>query len=307
MFNFTTTHVINNVDHNFVKKVDTAKGTDKAVRLVKGLDLNLDGIVGAYVNPAIEGIQAEFTPPALAAGERLKIELRPINPANSTFANALVDKNKILYVEGPVADVPAFFETARKFQLFLYGEELLVPDADPATKAVAAPGVDIVKVEKEVLGCNDLDCNMGLSTTLPQAWTYDCDVEVTPGKDEFGTYDWMIHNLRLPTGAHSAWMSLDSDEAPMPGCNYDQITIHYEQNRGILGMNAVGELSRSHTVHVLYVPTDSADGTAGTEATYIAGLLGANVQNPAIKADIEDGALSADTYVVKNDVTTEKV
>lgn len=269
MFNFTTTHVVN--DASFAKKVNN----DKTARLVRGLDLNLDGILAVYKTPAEEGTPAELkldALDALDAGERYKIELRPIDPANSTFANALVDKNKIIYVEGPIAinddGVPAICEAAKKFQLFLYGEELLVPDADPATKVVAAPGVDIVKVEKEVLN------STSGSVVKPEFWEVDSDFTddaVTPGKNEFGTYNWLIHNLRLPTGANMAWMNPNAEEMPIPGKKYTQYTIHYEQNRGILGMNAVGELSRSHTVHVFYVLADP-DPDQDQEAKFEAAL-----------------------------------
>ena len=62
------------------------------------------------------------------------------------------------------------------------------------------------------------------------------------GKEGFGTYPFLLHNLRLPTYARNRWLALNQDETPIVGAKYNQYTIYYCVNRGILGDNAVPTL-----------------------------------------------------------------
>lgn len=78
------------------------------------------------------------------------------------------------------------------------------------------------------------------------------------GKEGFGTYPFLLHNLRLPTYARNRWLGLNQDETPIVGAKYNQYTIYYCVNRGILGDNAVGDIVKSRTTHVFYVKQDLA-------------------------------------------------
>lgn len=78
------------------------------------------------------------------------------------------------------------------------------------------------------------------------------------GKEGFGTYPYLLHNLRLPTYARRRYLATNEDETPVIGAKYNQYTIHYCTNRGILGDNAVGDLVKSKTTHVFYVKQDLA-------------------------------------------------
>lgn len=76
------------------------------------------------------------------------------------------------------------------------------------------------------------------------------------GREGFGTSDFILHNLRIPTSANSRWLSVHEDERPVEGANYIQYTIHQCADRGPLGLNAVGQHVTSTTTHVLYVRED---------------------------------------------------
>lgn len=78
------------------------------------------------------------------------------------------------------------------------------------------------------------------------------------GKEGFGTYPFLLHNLRLPTYARRRYLATNEDETPVIGAKYNQYTIYYCANRGILGDNAVGDLVKSRTTHVFYVRQDLA-------------------------------------------------
>ena len=74
------------------------------------------------------------------------------------------------------------------------------------------------------------------------------------GKEGFGTYSYLLHNLRLPTTARSGAFAWNKEESPVPGVVYDEYVIRYCVNRGELGLNAVGDTVKSVTTHVIYVP-----------------------------------------------------
>ena len=78
------------------------------------------------------------------------------------------------------------------------------------------------------------------------------------GKEGFGTYSFLLHNLRLPTSSRTRAFGINQDETPIVGAKYNQYTIHYCANRGVLGLNAVGDTVKSVTTHVFYVKSDLA-------------------------------------------------
>lgn len=78
-------------------------------------------------------------------------------------------------------------------------------------------------------------------------------ITITSGNEGFGTYDWLLRNLRLPTMEQTRWNALYQDDRPIVGSTYTQYTLEYCENRGILGGDAVGEETKSVTTHVFYV------------------------------------------------------
>lgn len=76
---------------------------------------------------------------------------------------------------------------------------------------------------------------------------------VYKGREGFGTYSWILHNLRLPTDARTRFLGMNKEETPIPGELYNEYVIHYCVERGTLGNNAVGDQVTSHTTHVFYV------------------------------------------------------
>lgn len=91
----------------------------------------------------------------------------------------------------------------------------------------------------------------------------DNEVAITPGLEAFCDYNWIIHNLRLPTVAnYYPWSpSNRMGEMPVPGQQYTQFIIRICKERdGIMG-EIVGARGTSVTTHVLYVAgliTDSS-------------------------------------------------
>ena len=94
----------------------------------------------------------------------------------------------------------------------------------------------------------------------------DNEVPIIPGSEAFCDYNWIIHNLRLPTAAnYYPWSPANRmGEIPVPGQVYTQFIITIKKERdGIMG-EIVGARGVSVTTHVLYVAGAAALNTSVT-------------------------------------------
>lgn len=90
----------------------------------------------------------------------------------------------------------------------------------------------------------------------------------------FATADWLVENLRFPSYPNVRYAAKNSDEYPVAGQVYDQVSFQYAVERpGLGGLSAVGQKIESVTTHVLYIKHAEADtlaalfGTADTDKT----------------------------------------
>lgn len=79
----------------------------------------------------------------------------------------------------------------------------------------------------------------------------------------FATADWLIENLRFPSYPNVRYAAKNSDEYPVAGQVYDQVSFQYAVERpGLGGLSAVGQKVESVTTHVLYIKKGDADALA---------------------------------------------
>ena len=80
-------------------------------------------------------------------------------------------------------------------------------------------------------------------------------VTYTPNNVEFGTYEYLLHNLRLPTYANLRFTSPSAPEMPVPGVEYTQFSFAYCVPRGIHfgGLSVAGQTNHSTTLHTFFV------------------------------------------------------
>ena len=161
-------------------------------------------------------------------------------------------------------------ETIKKYSLLVYGEKLLRASNNGAFVTIEATNeyqrfkrVDLEKFEKTP----DEYPYSGKYTVIKSLSNLDSKTSTQlngttegffAGKEGFGTYSFLLHNLRLPTSARTRAFGINQDETPIIGAKYNQYTIHYCANRGVLGLNAVGDTVKSVTTHVFYVKSDLA-------------------------------------------------
>ena len=84
----------------------------------------------------------------------------------------------------------------------------------------------------------------------------DNEVPILPGLEAFCDYNWIIHNLRLPTLANTDFWAWTKPEQPVVGGEYDQFVIRICYDRDNIGGEVVGQRATSVTTHVLYVLDD---------------------------------------------------
>lgn len=71
--------------------------------------------------------------------------------------------------------------------------------------------------------------------------------------EPFGTYDYMIRNIELPTFANRAWLNPNEEQQPIAGGHYNQYTIVMQSEVGVQGMSHIGQVVEARTTHIFYV------------------------------------------------------
>ncbi len=269
MFNFTTTHVVNSNYDFSTNKALWSLGKDKD----ENVCLNIKGVNNFKAPNVTKIYKAPYTPPENAQVEidfgntnvtsavnkgdtlRLSIYIRLTQADQSSYyANDTQFKGRPFTVEIPwMGDAATTLKNAvkviRKYGLLVFEKELLKTEID-GNKLVLTATTEFqrfhtIKLEKYVEKENP----------FVEAWEeIDGVVKIVKeGKEGFGTYGWVLRNIKLPTNAHTQAFAPKQDEMPVPGAHYTQFTIHYCVNRGPLGLNAVGDTVKSVTTSVFYV------------------------------------------------------
>ena len=241
-----------------------------------------------------------------------------MNSQDSFYANDLVYKGKPLYVEfyakkgEAAADVAKRVKAiADKYMLFTAGEKIL--DVTVNGSEVTFTGVTGYQVIKKAAlqvfnpEAKTIDCcaNQGdyedVLIGVPVTYTTnatgvvtledtkmneagekvalaDNEVPIAPGIEAFCDYNWLIHNLRLPTLANTYFWAPTKLEMPVPGQQYTQIIVRLIKERDGIAGEVVGQRATSVTTHVLYVAglKTQAGSAAKTVVDAFTTLLGAD-------------------------------
>lgn len=291
MFNFTTTHVINSNYDFSTNKALWSLGKDengKATLHIKGVNnfksSNVEKVYKApYTDPKMAQVEIDFSElagmtPALKKNDtiRLSIYIRLTEADQSSYyANDTRYKGRPFTIEfpwlGSAADtLKNVLKLIRKYGLLVFEKEV-VKTSTKGTKLVLTAVNEFqrfhtVKLEK-FLDPKELYVKEWEEITEDGLVTV-----VEKGVEGFGTYGWVLRNIKLPTHQHTTAFAPKQDEMPVPGAHYNQYTIHYCVNRGPLGLNAVGDTVKSVTTSVFYVNTallgsdiDMSDEVVGTD------------------------------------------
>lgn len=266
MFQFTTTTIINE-NKDFTSGKVLFEGSDGVLKIKRHNNFKKENVLAIYKRAATDPKLAKvsFTiPGTLKAGfYRVALYVRLSGNNNSYYANDFVFKGKPFYIEFEVKTdnetattvAARIVENARKYMLMVYENDLLKVSNSGATLNIEA--VDeyqrFTKADIEMF-----NSKAGIEAMGGYFGQYESLIKgnVTEvGAEGFGTFTQLVKDLRLPTAANTRWTKIVQDETPIPGAKYNQYTIYYCVNRGVLGGDAVGEVVKSRTTHVFYVNT----------------------------------------------------
>lgn len=211
---------------------------------------------------------------------------------DSFYANDFVYKGKPLYIEFPIkaddeaADVATrIVKIANKYMLFMTEEKILDITADQGKVTIeGVNGYQVIKkavLQKYDPDAKKIDCcstngdYVDIITGVPVTYTVgnngtvtvgtqtldsdglrdlaDNEVAIEPGIEAFGDYNWIIHNLRLPTAANTGFWAPTKREMPVVGGEYVQFIVRMCKERDGIAGEVVGQRATSVTTHVLYV------------------------------------------------------
>ena len=328
MFQFTTTNVINSDKDLTTGKPlwvtkDASGGNPASLNIKRVNNFISTNVIAIYKAVASDAENAKVTFDFAQVGGnpgdvfRLHIYVGLSQASQSSlYANDLQWKGKpfsVDFVWGTNATdtVTKLVKTINKYSAMVYNKKLLNVTNNGTYITIEA--VDeyqrfkFVNIEKFDAGAYHGMGEYNVVRSLDNLTKKNSNAEVAAtaegyfvGKEGFGTYPFLLHNLRLPTYARNRWLGLNQDETPIVGAKYNQYTIYYCVNRGILGDNAVGDIVKSRTTHVFYVKQDLATafetalGKVGTVIT----VSGKGTPDP--------GTIAGDVDTLQQDVAQLK-
>lgn len=282
MFKWTNTLIVNsNLDSSGKAKwsaqpEDTGSGVVGSFEFKRVNKFLKPNVVHIYKRAASDPVLGKviFTMDNQGVGNyRVALYIRLSGSQNSYYSNDFVFKGKPLMYEFAVKDASATAadiakEAARVIEKIqtIYGDHWIKASANGNNLVIE--GMDEYQLfTKAEIQKFDPTLNTALvggefvtiATALPaDDPDYDGVNTIIKSKEGFGTYWMILKDLRLPTLEARRFAALNEEELPVAGAMYNQYTIYYCKERGIMGGDAVGEVTKSMTTHVFYVKEDLA-------------------------------------------------
>lgn len=285
MFQFTTTNVLNSLKDLTTGKdlITTVEASGKEEVMIKRIGnfkkANVEFIHHTAGSEAeLAAVCMDFTN-VVANGKKYRLNMYiglTQGSADSRYANDLYHKGKAFSIDfdglaTAAETVAKLADVLKKYDILVYGDKQLNVYSSGALLALEAVNEyqRFVRVNIEELNASaysdmgDYKVIKSLDDIKKDMTSHDAVIKAGApvkeglfvGKEGFGTYSYLLHNLRLPTSARFGAFAWNKEESPVPGVVYDEYVIRYCVNRGELGLNAVGDTVKSVTTHVIYVPS----------------------------------------------------
>lgn len=276
-------------------------------------DVNeITGRIGLYIGLSMNSQDSFYANDFVYKGKPFFIEFPVKSTTTAKDVKKIVDKYMLLMTDEKILNVVAGEDET--------GND---PQGDDNSEMITFEGVNgYQQIRKAVLQwynpeAKSVDCctNQGdyetIVTGVPVIWTIgedgkadagdtekvydgiteggrnldsDTETAILPGLEAFGDYNWIIHNLRLPTLANTYFWSPTKNEMPIPGASYTQFIITMRDiNKGTAG-NDIGQVTTCQTTHVLYVIgkyDSSEDSPAKTVYTALNTLASSKIATTA--------------------------
>lgn len=285
MFQFTTTNVLNSLKDLTTGKdlITTVEASGKEEVMIKRIGNFKKANVESIYHTA--GSEAELAAVCMNLTNVVKKDKKyrlnmyiglTQGSADSRYANDLYHKGKAFSIDfdglaTAAETVAKLADVLKKYDILVYGDKQLNVYSSGALLAIEAVNEyqRFIRVNIEELNASaysemgDYKVIKSLDDLKKDMTSHDAVIKAGApveeglfvGKEGFGTYSYLLHNLRLPTAARFGAFAWNKEESPVPGVVYDEYVIRYCVNRGELGLNAVGDTVKSVTTHVIYVPS----------------------------------------------------
>lgn len=288
MFTFTNTIVINS-DKDTLSGLAKYSAVENQFRVKRFGRFDKDSVKSVYKRVGYNGVNstAKFTMPTApteAGAEdiyRIELFMKLSGSQSSVMATAYtVYKSKPIHIEFKASygdDASAIADSLVKAVNF-YQRNMYpyIKASKGVDNTVTISGTD----EYEVFNKAELQKLVSAVTSVypddQNQYKKVANAVITNGKQGFGTYTQIMKDLRLPTLEALRFGSPTQEELPIPGVLYNQYTLEYCKDRGIMGSDSVGQATTSITHHVMFVRQDLA--TAFEQAMTEAGLSLTNVE-----------------------------
>lgn len=297
MFDFQKEVVLNSLDS--VKKFDNGFRVD-------GMLYKNEYVGPVYKTEAVDGAKAKLVidldkVKGSADAQNVEnvmqfvIELGLDNDYRGDFGSVLFYFRKPIVVtmdaNSDAATVAKAFEKAGVVDYKLYTVSV---EGEKITLEMTDNYITVRKAEVMDLVCDGACGEVGQVSKL--AYTFDLKDPAVYTKNNvgFGTYDYMIHNLRLPTYANIRFTSPAEVEMPVKGGKYTQYSFEYTVPRRLGGLSVAGQKTESTTIHTFFVlNTLDFEGATGITVEGTAVNEG-NVANHDAHVELANGVVSGD-------------
>lgn len=254
MFDFQKEVIINVGDENKMGK--TADGFR-----IDGMNYKTKYVGTIYKTPAVDGSKATLTLPlaniksVVTNLAQFVIELGLDNDYRGDFGSALYYFRKPVMVTLDASTLDEADVVAKAFEKAgVAGEKLYTVTSGEGTVTLTMNDNYITVRSAKVF---DIQCKEGCGEMMEvpvEVVTWETLKEnYTPNKVGFGTYEYMIHNLRLPTYANIRFASPAEVEMPVKGGKYNQYSFEYTVPRRLGGLSVAGQKTESTTIHTFFV------------------------------------------------------
>ena len=265
MFDFQKEVILNSIEEPMVCEVKDPAGEEVIGVRVDGMVYKYGSIGKVHLTMPVEGEKAEITLKVAdfeGGKKQLRIELGLDKDYRGEFGSALFYFRKPIVLDARAElDAESLYGALVKL-CASNGNVLKVKEAAPAdtlTLVASDSYITVRKAEIVTFACDDSSCS-GESMEVEAEVKDLKEAQVKDNVAEFGTYDYMIHNLRLPTYANLRFASPAAVEMPMPGVKYAQLSFEYTVDRRLGGLSVAGQKTQSTTIHTFFVPSDKAEG-----------------------------------------------
>ena len=263
MFQYTNTIVLNSLKDELsgLDKLQDLKDSKKetiGVRILRVNDFKKANVVAMYKREAKDA-KAGFVNFATIPSEegklyRINLYVRLSGSQNSYYSNDMVFKGRPFVYEYTGGSTAKQIVDLIKNINQLYGDKFLKVEVNGVGIMFTGDNYTLFTVAKIEEFVVDPSKEMIQPSANGGIWKEVAKGEITKCENGFGTYDQILKDLRLPTMESRRWEAVNKEELPVPGTLYDQYTIDYCVERGILGTDAVGDMVTSLTHHVFFVP-----------------------------------------------------